>query len=122
MTDLVVKETAEVADEVWTGKVIRDGKVAVLYSPGFGAGWYTWGAGSEYGDAVIFDPMLVKYVEEGDHSALATYVAMRYPNAYTGGIDSLEIAWIPVGTLFQIEEYDGSESIQTMDGTSWIKA
>ena len=23
-------------------KVIRDGKVAVLYSPGYGAGWYTW--------------------------------------------------------------------------------
>lgn len=23
-------------------KVIKDGKVAVLYSPGFGAGWFTW--------------------------------------------------------------------------------
>jgi hypothetical protein len=23
-------------------KVIRDGKVAVLYSPGYGAGWYSW--------------------------------------------------------------------------------
>ncbi len=23
-------------------KLSQDGKVAVLYSPGFGAGWYTW--------------------------------------------------------------------------------
>ena len=23
-------------------KVIRNGQVAVLYSPGFGAGWYSW--------------------------------------------------------------------------------
>lgn len=122
MTDVIVKEAVEVADEVWTGKVIRDGKVAVLYSPGFGAGWYTWGAGSEYGDSVLFDPILVKYVEEGNKGALASYAAMRYPNAYTGGLDDLVIAWVPVGTLFQIEEYDGSESIQTLDGTHWIKA
>ena len=23
-------------------KLIKNGKVAVLYSPGFGAGWFTW--------------------------------------------------------------------------------
>ena len=32
-------------------KVIRDGKVAVLISYGFGAGFYTWGAPLE----AIFD-------------------------------------------------------------------
>jgi len=36
-------------------KVIRDGKVAVLISYGFGAGFYTWGAPLE----AIFDPKLV---------------------------------------------------------------
>ena len=32
-------------------KVIRDGKVAVLYSPGFGAGWSTWSRGGGGGGA-----------------------------------------------------------------------
>ena len=117
-----MNEVREIADEVFTGKVIRDGNVAVLYSPGFGAGWYTWGAGSEYGESVIYDPMLVKYVEEGNYDALVSYAAMRYPDAYHGGLGSLTIAWIPEGTLFQIDEYDGSESIKTMDGSSWLKA
>lgn len=103
-----------------TNKVIRDGKVAVLFSPGFGAGWSTWD--SEYGNDLVFDPMLVKLIEDGKREEMFTYVAMRYPNVYTGGLDSLEIYWLPEGTLFQIEEYDGSETIQTMDGTSWIKA
>jgi hypothetical protein len=110
----------EVADEIWTGKVIRDDHVAVLYSPGFGAGWYTWD--HEYGEALLFDPMMVSFVENGQMDQLASYVALRYPNLYTGGLNDLTIAWVKQGNLFQIEEYDGSESVQTMDGMSWIKA
>jgi acetyl-CoA acetyltransferase len=37
-------------------KVIRDGKVAILYSPGFGAGWSTW---NSYSNEMIFDPDIV---------------------------------------------------------------
>lgn len=32
-------------------KLIRDGKVAVLVSPGFGAGWSTWNGDDE--DAIF---------------------------------------------------------------------
>jgi hypothetical protein len=117
-----MNEPKEIADEVYTGKVVRDGRVAVLYSPGFGAGWYSWGLGSDYGEAVLFDPMLVKYVEEGNRDAMYTYAAMRYPDAYHGGLDDLTIAWLPEGTLFQIDEYDGNESIKTMDGSTWVRA
>jgi hypothetical protein len=120
MSSIVVKTQVDVADEVWTGKVVRDGKVAVLYSPTFGAGWSTWD--HEYGEALVFDPMLVKYVEEENVDAMYTYVAMRYPNVYTGGLSDLTISWIKEGTLFHIEEYDGSESIATMDSTGWIRA
>ena len=35
-------------------KVIRDGKVAVLYSPGYGAGWSTWC----YNDDLVKNPFI----------------------------------------------------------------
>ena len=40
-------------------KVIRDGKVAVVVSPGFGAGWSTWAFRGEedYRDFMMFDPV-----------------------------------------------------------------
>jgi hypothetical protein len=102
-------------------KVIRDGKVAVLYSPGFGAGWSSWGRG-DYGNKALFDPMVVQCVETGDFDKLNTYMTLWYPDMYTGGMDSLEIAWLPEGTLFRINEYDGSESIEVKEEIDWMIA
>ena len=42
-------------------KYIFNDKVAVLYSPGFGAGWYTWN--QEFPE-LIFSPAIVKLVAE----------------------------------------------------------
>lgn len=102
-------------------KVIRDGKVAVLYSPGFGAGWSTWAHSGE-GENLLFDPMIVSCVESGDKDKLATYMAMRYPDVYTGGMEDLIIEWLPEGTLFRIHEYDGSESIEVKEEMDWVIA
>ena len=121
MNDVIVNnQPHELAEELYLGKVVRDGKVAVLFSPGFGAGWSSWN--SELGEDIIFDPTMVKYVEEGNMKALQTYVAMKYPSAYAGGIDNLAIAWITEGTLFRIDEYDGNESIEILGESTWIKA
>ena len=91
-------------------KVIRDGMVAVLYSPGFGAGWSTWG-----GDEIaLFHPRFVEWVEGGkvgDIDAIAAEV-MGDDSFYTGGAEDLQIRWLPVGTRFEINEYDGSESVR----------
>jgi hypothetical protein len=100
-------------------KVIRDGKVAVVYSPGFGAGWSTWAHSGE-GKNLLFDPMIVNCVENGDKAKLATYMAMRYPDVYTGGMEDLRIEWLPEGTLFRIHEYDGSESIEVKEEMDWV--
>ncbi len=45
-------------------KVIRDGHVAVIYSPGFGAGWYTWNQLLDNAEQLIYDPMIVQILEE----------------------------------------------------------
>jgi len=90
-------------------KVIRDGKVAVLYSPGYGAGWSTWGGGVER----IFHPPTVAWVEGGKVGPCPYLVVDPY--GYMGGANDLEIEWLPIGTVFEIDEYDGSESIRVIN-------
>jgi hypothetical protein len=100
-------------------KVIRDGKVAILFSPGFGAGWYSW---NQEHPEIVFDPMIVDCVEKKDMAKLETYIAMKYPEIYTGGLDDLTVKWISEGTLFRIHEYDGSESIEVKEDLDWLIA
>ena len=111
-------------------KCIRDGKVAVLYSPGFGAGWYTWNSNYEF---LLFDKDLVEALEAGDTALLMKLALQKmrhqkkldkreYSNIYFGGIEYLTIAWIPVGTKFIIDEYDGAETVKTIDDYCWTIA
>lgn len=100
-------------------KLNENGNVAVLYSPGFGAGWYTW---NQESPEIIFDPSIVKFVEKEKWKELKVYVELKYPSIYTGGLEDLRVAWIPEGTLFKINEYDGSESIELKENDNWILA
>lgn len=100
-------------------KLVEDGKVAVLYSPGFGAGWYTW---NQTVPQILFDPAIVKLVEKEKFDELATYVSLKYPDIYTGGMKDLKVAWISEGALFRIEDYDGSESIELKENDNWLVA
>lgn len=94
-------------------KVIKDGKVAVLYSKGFGAGWSTW---NSYLEELIFHPKLVEMVLNGRQSEinkdwLVENLGEKYANVCCFGANDLTIEWLPVGTRFTITEYDGAESI-----------
>ena len=107
-------------------KYIRDGKVAVLISPGFGSGWSTWN--SNY-PGMLFDPVIIEMllnVENGDEAFVAgqieAHVDINYPDASISGLENLEVQWVPVGTEFIVHEYDGSESLRTKDSFAWIKA
>ena len=101
-------------------KVIRDGKVAVLYSPGYGAGWFTW---NEDHKELLFHPKIVEMVEQNKNSEInEDWVEenLGIANVYTGGAEDLRIGWIPQGTRFVIHEYDGSESIHIYDNNSLV--
>ena len=101
-------------------KVIRDGKVAVLYSPGFGAGWYSW----HDIEQLLYDPVLVGMVEsKASEDTIIEYCHEKYdPDGYFGGAEDLTIEWVPIGTEFRINEYDGSESIEYKDDMDWCVA
>jgi len=107
-----------------TNRLIRDGKVAVIYSPGFGAGWSTWNLEyTEYGQDLIFDPGLADLISNGSsQEQIEAYVILRWPGVYTGGLDQVVVKWIPIGTEFKITEYDGSESLQFCNSDEWIIA
>jgi len=99
-------------------KVIRDGKVGVLVSHSYGAGFHTWGAPLQ----AIFDPKLIELVENEKYQEAIDYVTTTYPDAYTGGIQDLVVTWIRQGSKFIIDEYDGFESVRILEETDWITA
>jgi hypothetical protein len=43
-------------------------------------------------------------------------------DVYTGGASDLKVVWVPQGSQFRIEEYDGSESLKLKDSEDWITA
>jgi hypothetical protein len=100
-------------------KLIKDGKVGILFSPGFGAGWSTWNLTIP---ELLFDPTIVNFVEQEKWDELSTYISLKYPDIYTGGMKDLKVAWIPEGTEFKVNEYDGSESIELKENTDWLIA
>jgi len=101
-------------------KCIRDGKVAVLYSPGYGAGWSTWND-DKYREFLLHDEKLVDLVETNQKYKIEEYVESVFPGEYIycGGADQLRVEWVYPGTQFRVEEYDGSEHIEFNYDSYW---
>lgn len=99
-------------------KVIRDNKVAVLVSPGFGAGWYSWHNIEE----LLYDPSIVSWVESQEFDKIKTYIELKYVDDYISGIEDLVVEWVPVGAQFRIKEYDGAESLLLESDQRWMTA
>ena len=92
-------------------KVIRNGDVAILISEGYGAGWYSWYKHKE----LLFHPKLVEMVEQGkanqinrkwieENLGIIQYIC-------TEGASQLVIHWLPIGSAFEINVYDGDETL-----------
>ncbi len=101
----------------------RDGKVAVLISPGFGSGWSTWNEGYPN---LMFDPQIVDLVlNYNGHDVsqrIEAICEIKYPDAYLGGVEDLTVMWVNTGERFVVSEYDGSESIKREKDMRWITA
>jgi hypothetical protein len=93
-------------------KVIKNNKVAVAISPGFGAGWTTWNS-----EISPFEPKVIKMILSKRTNEITDKWCEENlgVDAYCGGAEELEIVWLPIGTKFSINEYDGSESIYRDD-------
>jgi hypothetical protein len=101
-------------------KLIRDGYVAVLISGDYGAGWSTWNRGHP---DMLFDPDIAQMIlDEKSDDEIAAAAEAKWPDVYIGGLDGLAVQWIPVGTEFTVDEYDGFETISYKDQVHWIVA
>lgn len=101
-------------------KVVRDGKVAVLVSPDYGAGWYSWN--QDYPQC-LYDPDVVSWVENGKQGTVPDLEEKYNANYfYDGGAQDLKIVWVPIGAKFRIQEYDGSESLILESEEEWLTA
>lgn len=90
-------------------KYEQDGEVAVLISPGFGAGWSTWNY--EYRDQLLFDSRIVEAVMNNDFEEAGNIATAIDDYIYTGGAHQLIVEWVPKGVSFRVKEYDGAESL-----------
>ena len=97
-----------------------DGNVAVVYSPGHGAGWYSWNSSHP---GLALDREIAEAVLAGDNDRAAAIAVRKYdPDMYTGGARDLRVEWVPKGARFEITEYDGNEDVRVVEITDYLIA
>jgi len=101
-------------------KLERDGMVGVLVSRGFGAGWSSWS--TENSSTLAMDKDIVQAVLDGDIEKAISIAKQKCGDFYAGGADDLVVEWLKSGTVFEINEYDGSESIHVIGGRDYLVA
>ena len=100
-------------------KYIRDGKVAVLYSPEYGASWNNQGSKDKEG--MLFDKDIVEAILSGD-VVKADAIAHEKYGLYAAGAENVKIKWLDVGTVFRVNEDDGFETIEIYNSNSYTIA
>lgn len=98
--------------------------VAVLVSPGLGAGWSTWALDNQE-EFMLFDAELVRMALAGDsRKVVDAYLDSRFGNdaPYGGGWRDIEVSWLPVGQHFRVDEYDGNETLVLPEDERWHEA
>lgn len=91
-------------------------KRPILISPGFGAGWSTWAREPDVATASLTYQPLIDAVLRGeeiteDHPAFVSFIESLGPDAYfyAGGLRDLTVVYVEGD--FDVNEYDGSESV-----------
>lgn len=118
----------------------EDGKAAVIVSHGFGSGFSSW-----HDRDMAVDGRVVRWLydncsvfsdeREEDEDYIRVYddqiddfkdflnsIGYKDVSLYClhGGRDGLSIHYLPTGTVFRINDYDGAESIEILDIKSYI--
>lgn len=87
----------------------ESGDVAVIVSPGYGAGFSTWADDPQ----ICFDKDIIELILKNDKEGIKKLMEEKYPQEYFG-CDELIVRFLEPGTLFEIKEYDGAESLRVI--------
>lgn len=96
--------------------VNEKGEIGVIISGGYGAGWSTWN--SEHSEFLLMDKTLVsmkmdKFTDDDVLAYLNKVLGGEAP--YLGGWRDAKVVFLKKGTVFNVNEYDGNETIETLD-------
>ena len=96
----------------------NNGKIEILISPHYGAGWSTWN--ENYKINIALDKRIInyykKYGNEVPSSSLKEFLeSIGYKDVFCGGWKNIIIKTIQKGEKFRIDEYDGWESLITYE-------
>ena len=101
-------------------KIERDGMVAVLVSPGLGAGWSTWN--SEHRETLCMDSEIVQAVLDKDIDKAVAIAKQKCGDFYDGGARDLTVEWVKKGAAFEINEHEGNESLHVIGDHGYLVA
>lgn len=101
-------------------KIEKDGMVAVLVSPRFGSGWSTWN--SCHRETLCMDAEIVQAVLDKDINKAVEIAKQKCSDFYEGGAEGLTVEWVKKGAAFEIDEYDGSESLHVIGDHDYMVA
>lgn len=92
-------------------------KIGILVSRGYGAGWSTWNYRAMAYDKRVIDFWIKNKGKdlEGDKEAEEAFEKMGYRGVYFGGFEDLGLEFVNVGVPWQINEYDGFETLKLLD-------
>lgn len=82
----------------------------VIYSPGYGAGWYSWHGIPELLHDVKLARMIEGHTPTREIEERIAEITDEY--VYPVRLADLEVLWLEPGTPFEITEYDGSEGVR----------
>ena len=105
---LVYELNKTTRSKTMTKLLMKNGKVAVAVSGGWGAGWSTWN------DVSPLDARFNKLFDEGKHEEAAA-LCEKLDLGFSGGAVDVDLEWVDVGTKFIVEEYDGSETLRSLE-------
>ena len=95
----------------------KNGKVAVIISPGFGSGFSTT---NDRNMAIDFD--LVDAFLKSDMTKFKYIADEKYGDWYQSVDMRFKVEWVPEGSRFMVQEYDGHESLVILDDTNTFVA
>jgi hypothetical protein len=106
-------------------KLERDGKVGVAISNDYGGSWSTswFDEGREHlRETVCMRADIVQSVLDGDRDGARKLAAEACGGEFDGDPTHLVVVWIPKGSVFEVDDYDGVESIHIIGSREYMTA
>ncbi len=107
--------------------VDQQGRVAVMYSPGYGNNWMTSAMDETNMRTLCTDSRLIGYRFLGHQSEFAyehffVHILGAENTPDEAGYETTVLDFVQGGCLFQIREYDGSEWVEVFDESKYLSA